>query len=337
MTDVTTTAKIETTSTAQEQGNGLAQKLRVWLGRSGLLLALIILFIILSLTAPNFLTSRNLLNVLRQVSFIGIISCGMTLAMIAAEVDLSVGSAVALTSSLFAVFYDKLGWPLWLCGVVCIAGATALGLLAGAIRVRWDIPALIVTLALMISLRGLGYILTNAFPIPITDPRFEFWGGGYILGVPVPAIILILTMALFWFISTRTVYGRSIYAVGGNAEAARLSGIPVNRIRIMILGTTGLLSAISGILLTSRLTSGYSGVAVGWEFDVISAVLIGGTSLFGGEGSMPGTLLGVLFIGLLGNGMVLLGVNPYLQEVARGLIILAAVLLSALQRPKTSS
>jgi simple sugar transport system permease protein len=155
--------------------------------------------------------------------------------------------------------------------------------------------------------------------------------------MPVPAIIFALMMALFWFISTRTVYGRSIYAVGGNAEAARLSGIPVNRIRIMILGTTGLLSAISGILLTSRLTSGYSGVGVGWEFDVISAVLIGGTSLFGGEGSMLGTLLGVLFIGLLGNGMVLLGVNPYLQDVARGMIILGAVLLSALQRPKTSS
>ena len=144
-------------------------------------------------------------------------------------------------------------------------------------------------------------------------------------------------MGLFWFISTRTVYGRSVFAVGGNAEATRPSGIPVNRVRIIIFATTGFLAAISGVLLTSRLSSGYAGVGVGWEFDSISAVIIGGTSLFGGEGSILGTLLGVLFIGLLGNGMVLLGVNPYLQDVARGVIILLAVLLSALQRPKTAS
>jgi simple sugar transport system permease protein len=128
-----------------------------------------------------------------------------------------------------------------------------------------------------------------------------------------------------------------VYAVGGNAEATRLSGIPVNRVRITIFATTGLLAAMSGVLLTARLNSGYAGVGVGWEFDTIAAVIIGGTSLFGGEGSMFGTLLGVLFIGLLGNGMVLLGVNPYMQDVARGVIILGAVLLSALQRPKAST
>lgn len=319
------------------QRGAVSQQFRVFLGRSGLLLALIILFVILSFIAPNFLTVRNLFNVLRQVAFVGIIACGMTMALIAAEVDLSVGSVVAFTSSLLAILYAKVGWPLWLATVVAILQAGVVGVLAGMVRVRWNIPALIVTLALMISLRGLAFVLTNAFPIPISDPVFAFFGGGYVLGVPVPALVFLLIMVLFWFISTRTVYGRSIYAVGGNAEAARLSGIPVNRIRIMILGTTGLLAGISGFLLTSRLTSGYSGVGVGWEFDVIAAVLIGGTSLFGGRGSMVGTLLGVLFIGLLGNGMVLLGVNPYLQDVARGAIILLAVWLSALQRPASSS
>jgi simple sugar transport system permease protein len=313
------------------------RRFRSFLGRSGLLLALILLFVILAAVAPNFLSGRNMFNVLRQVSFVGIIACGMTMALIGAEVDLSVGSVVALTSSLLGVLTVKLGWPIPVAIVACLAEATLVGLFAGFIRVKWDIPGLIVTIALMLSLRGLAYVLTNAFPIPITNDAFGFLGSGYIVGIPFPAIVFLAAMALFGFISTRTVYGRSVYAVGGNAEATRLSGIPVTRVRITIFGTTALLAAVSGILLTSRLASGYAGVGVGWEFDVISAVIIGGTSLFGGEGSMFGTLLGVLFIGLLGNGMVLLGVNPYLQDVARGAIILAAVLLSALQRPKASA
>lgn len=311
--------------------------IRVMIGRSGLLIALIILFVILSLVAPNFLSTRNMLNVLRQVSFVGIIACGMTLALISGNVDLSVGSVVALSSALLGVLYAKAGWPLPLAAVAVLLEATIVGVIAGLIRVRWKIPALIVTLALMISLRGMAFVLTNAFPIPITDERFAFWGGGYVVGIPVPAIIFLIIAAIFIFISTRTVYGRSVYAVGGNEEAARLSGIPVNFIPISILGMTAFLSALSGILLTSRLTSGYAGVGVGWEFDAIAAVLIGGTALFGGEGTIIGTLLGVLFIGLLGNGMVLLGVNPYLQDVARGAIIMLAVLLSVLQQPKSES
>jgi ribose/xylose/arabinose/galactoside ABC-type transport system permease subunit len=336
MTDTATLTAMDNED-QRTPADGFKGRFKAFLSRSGLLVALIILFIILSLIAPNFLTLRNQLNVLRQVSFVGIIACGMTLALIAAEVDLSVGSVVALASSLLGVLHAKLGLPLGVSIVLVIIEATVVGLLAGVVRVRWNIPALIVTLALMISLRGVAFVLTNAFPIPVSEPAFDFLGGGYVLGVPAPAIIFLITVLIFWFISERTVYGRSIYAVGGNAEAARLSGIPVSRIRVMILGTTAFLSAISGVLLTSRLTSGYAGVGVGWEFDVIAAVLIGGTSLFGGEGSIVGTVLGVLFVGLLGNGMVLLGVNPYLQDVARGAIILLAVWLSAIQRSPASS
>jgi len=312
-------------------------RFRTFIGRSGLLLALVLLFVILAAVAPNFLSARNMFNVLRQVSFVGIIACGMTVALIGAEVDLSVGSVVALTSSLLGVLSIKLGVPLVPAILICLVEATLVGTFAGWIRVRWDVPGLIVTIALMLSLRGVAFVLTNAYPIPITNDSFAFLGSGYIVGVPFPAIIFLVTMALFGFITTRTVYGRSVYAVGGNAEATRLSGIPVNRVRITIFATTGFLAAMSGVLLTARLNSGYAGVGVGWEFDCIAAVIIGGTSLFGGEGSMFGTLLGVLFIGLLGNGMVLLGVNPYLQDVARGVIILGAVLLSALQRPKAST
>lgn len=321
---------------AREEGEQ-GRSLRGFLGRFGLFLALILLFVILSVIAPNFLTLRNMSNVLRQVSFVGIISCGMTMALIGAEVDLSVGSVVALTSSLLGVLIIKLHVPIPVAIVICLVEATLVGVFAGFVRVKWEVPGLIVTIALMLSLRGVAFVLTNAYPIPITNTSFQFLGGGYLAGIPFPAIVFILTIAVFGFISTRTVYGRSVYAVGGNAEATRLSGIPIRRVRIMMFATTGLLAAISGVLLTSRLSSGYAGVGVSWEFDCISAVIIGGTSLFGGEGTIFGTVLGVLFIGLLGNGMVLLGVNPYLQDVARGVIILAAVLLSAMQRTKTSA
>ncbi len=336
-TDNTEPVAAKREGTGGAKGQNQAGGFRTFIGRSGLLLALILLFVILATVAPNFLSARNMFNVLRQVSFVGIIACGMTLALIGAEVDLSVGSVVALTSALLGVLSQKLHWPLAPVILLALVEATLVGAFAGWIRVRWDVPGLIVTIALMLSLRGLAFVLTNAYPIPITNDAFAFLGSGNIVGVPFPAILFLAMMGLFIIISTRTVYGRSVYAVGGNSEATRLSGIPVNRIRITLFATTGFLAAISGVLLTSRLNSGYAGVGVGWEFDCIAAVIIGGTSLFGGEGSILGTLLGVLFIGLLGNGMVLLGVNPYLQDVARGVIILAAVLLSALQRPRASA
>ena len=335
MTQTTTSRLIPSEKTGIM--DNFKKSLRGFVTRSGLLLALVILFVILAVVAPNFLTGRNMLNVLRQVSFIGIIACGMTMALIAGDVDLSVGSVVALTSSLLSVLYAKLGWSIWAASLAAVIEATIVGLFAGFVRTKWNIPALIVTLSLMLSLRGLAFVLTNAYPIPISDTVFALLGGGYFLGIPIPVIIFLIVVAIFWFMSTRTVYGRSIYAVGGNSEAARLSGIPVTRIRMSILSVTAFLASISGVLLTSRLTAGNSGIGTGYEFDAISAALVGGTSLFGGEGSIFGTLLGVLFIGLLGNGMVLLGVNPYLQDVARGAIILLAVLLSALQRPKASA
>jgi len=324
------------TATEQPRPSVIRQALKL-LNRSGLLLSLIILFIILAATAPNFLTSRNLLNVVRQVSFVGIIACGMTMAMIAADVDLSVGSMVAFASALLGVLSINLGLPIFVAVALVLIIGTLIGAVAGFIRVHWDIPALIVTLAFLISFRGIAFILTNAFPIVISDDSFEFWGKGEVAGIPVPAIIFAVAVLIFIFISSRTVYGRSVYAVGGNAESARLSGIPVNRIRILILVTTFFLSAFAGVLLSSRLSSGNASIAQGLEFEVIAAVLIGGTSLFGGRGTIMGTVLGVLFIGLLGNGMTLLNVNTYLQDVARGAIILLAVILGALQQRRGSN
>ena len=191
----------------------------------------------------------------------------------------------------------------------------------------------VVTLAMFISLRGAARLITKAFPITPFPESFNFWGGGYILErIPVPAVVMVLTFIIFYFVSKRTVFGRSVYSVGGNEEAARLSGIPVWRTRVTVFAISGLMAAISGILLSSRVMAGASNLAEGLEFEVIAAVIIGGTSLAGGEGSVLGTFLGVLFIGLLSNGMVLLGITPFTQEVVRGLIILFAVLISAWQK-----
>ncbi len=310
---------------------------------TGLLIAVIVLFIYLSLEAPNFLSSRNLLNVMRAVSFNGIIACGMTLIIISADIDVSVGSAVAWASSLLGVLAIDLEITLGLAVVLVLIQGTLIHVLAGFIRARWEIPAFVVTLAMFISLRGAARLITNAYPVTPFPDSFNFWGGGYVLqdapviqdvldrGIPVPVIIMLLTFVLFHFITRRTIFGRSVYAVGGNEEAARLSGISVMRTRLTIFGLTGFLAALAGVLISSRIMSGSSNIAEGLEFEVIAAVIIGGTSLMGGKGSIWGTFLGVIFIGLLSNGMVLQDISPFVQEVVRGLIILLAVFISTWQ------
>ena len=323
------------TDAVQSKSSSIRMKSSDLLARSGLLIALLLLFVALALFAPNFLTSRNLLNVLRAVAFNGIIACGMTFMIIAGDIDVSVGSAVAWASALLGVLAIQQGWPLGLAVVFVLVQGALIHAGAGYIRVRWAVPAFVVTLALFMALRGAARLITNAFPITPFPDSFNFWGGGYIFGIiPVPVVIMLAVFVLFHFISVRTVYGRSVYAVGGNEESARLSGISVKRTRIITFALVGILSAFSGIILSSRIMSGSSNIAVGLEFDVIAAVIIGGTSLMGGEGTIFGTFLGVLFIGLLSNGMVLMGINPFAQEVIRGLIILVAVLISVARTKK---
>jgi ribose/xylose/arabinose/galactoside ABC-type transport system permease subunit len=311
-----------------------ADWLRDFMSRSGLLIALIVLFILEALFAPNFLSVRNMGNVLRAVAINGMIACAMTFVIISGDIDVSVGSAVAWCSSLLGVLAIKMEWPLLLAVVVVVAQQTMLHMGAGWIRAKWNVPAFVVTLTGYMSLKGLAKVITQAYPITPFPDSFSFWGQGYIGKViPVPAVIMVITIAVFYFLSTRTVFGRSVYSVGGNEEAARLSGIPISRTRITIFGVTGLMAALGAVITSSRIMAGAYNVGEGLEFEVIAAVVIGGTSLMGGSGSMIGTFLGVLFIGLLANGMTLLGVDPYWQEVARGLIVLFAVLISVWQRP----
>jgi ribose/xylose/arabinose/galactoside ABC-type transport system permease subunit len=304
------------------------------LSRSGLMIALLILFVLLWAFAPNFLSERNLFNVLRAVAVNGMIACAMTFIIISGDIDVSVGSAVAWSSSLLGVLAIQQKWPLGLAVIFVLIQGAFWHILASLIRVKWNVPAFVVTLTMYLSLKGAAKVITNAYPITPFPDSFSFWGQGYIANViPVPAVLMVLTIIIFYFISTRTVFGRSVYSVGGNEEAARLSGIPVWRTRITIFALSGFLAALGGIVMSSRVMGGVYNVGEGLEFEVIAAVVMGGTSLAGGSGSMIGTLLGVLFIGLLSNGMTLMGIHPYWQEVARGLVVLIAVLSSVIQMP----
>lgn len=293
----------------------------------GLLVAIIALYVILAFFAPNFTSSGNQLNILRDAAFVGIIAWGMTFVLISGEIDISVGPHVAFAGVALASLAQS-GVNIYVAvGLVLLLGS-AIGAVTGLLRAYLDVPSFIVTLALWLALRGVAQVMSAAVPIVIVDFEFQRWGAGSVAGIPIPAIIMILLFFVFSFISTRTVFGRSVYAVGGNAEAARLSGIPVARIRVMIFAITGFLAALTGILVASRLGSGNSGAASGLEFDIIAAVVVGGTSLFGGRGSMLGTLLGIIFIAALVNGLVLIGVDPFAQGIVRGFVILAAVMVN---------
>jgi len=295
---------------------------------------LVVLVVILIFTAPGFASLRNVLNVLRTGSLLGIIAFGMTAVIISGEIDLSVGAGAALAGCIVAWFcgalVDIVGGPLAaLIGIViAVAVGFAIGFSVGKLRQWFNVPSFIATLALFTALRGAANLITGGFPLTTFPKGFDFLGGGYLLGIPFPVYIFALTFAGMHFLMNFTRFGRAVYAVGGNMEAARLSGIDIWWVKCMALGILGALTAVSGTLIASQIGSGTGTTATGMELDVIAAVIIGGTSLFGGKGRIWGTLIGVLFLGCISNGMTLLNVSEYWQYVVRGGIILGAVLLN---------
>ena len=315
--------------------------------RHGILEAiLVVLCIILAFTASGFLTPDNLLNVLRNVSMQGVIAFGMTMVIVAGEIDLSVGSAVAFSGCLTAFLTQKLTgeWlalPVPLAIVLSILVTLTVGFFVGTftgfMRTRYQVPSFITTLALMTGLSGAAELITNGFPLTPFPSWYNFIGGGYISGIPFPVLVFLLTFTVLQLLMSHTAFGRSVYAVGGNAEAARLSGINVPRVKSTVLGITALLAALSGVMVSSEIMSGTPTTAKGWELDVIAAVIIGGTSLMGGVGRIWGTMIGVIFLGVIMNGMTLLNVSEYWQHVVRGTIILVAVLLNLLQKENSRS
>ena len=302
---------------------------------SGVFIALFVLCVFLSFATDGFLTSINLFNVGRQVSLLGIMSVGMTFVLISGEVDLSVGSNYAF-SGLLAGMLIVAGWALVpaLCAGV-LAGA-AIGLVNGLLSTYGRLPSLIATLGMLSIVRGAALIMTNGQPVTVNVHNgarpdvlgpFEFMGQGYVFGVvPMQLVFFAIVAGVAWVILSSTNFGFRIFAVGGSAKAARVAGIDVNRVKISALVLMGALAAFAGILSLAFLPSGQAGrTGLGLELDVIAATIVGGSSLSGGEGTILGTILGVLIIGVMRNGLVLMGFSPFVQELMIGLVIIVAV------------
>jgi len=301
-------------------------------------LAVILECLAFSILSPSFLTLNNFVNVTLQIAIYGILAVGMTLIMITGGIDLSVGSVVALAGVVAAIVSKKGLFPADLMVLIAIlAGLSvgaAIGALSGGLIARFSIPPFIVTLALMTICRGLVFIITGGFTEGELPPHFGLIGRGHLWLIPVPVILMAALFTAGHILLRQTALGRHIYALGGNEEAARLSGIRIRRTKTLVYSLNGLLAGLAGVTLAARLGAGAPASGGGYELDVIAAVVVGGTSLSGGRGSLIGTLAGTVFIGVLNNGLNLANVDPYTQKVALGVVILAAVWLDQIQKHK---
>ncbi|MED4954026.1 ribose ABC transporter permease [Paenibacillus macerans] len=291
-------------------------------------LGLIILVIVVTVMNPAFLEPLNILNLLRQVAINALIAFGMTFVILTGGIDLSVGSTLALSSAIMAGMIVGGVNPLIAIGTSCLLGA-GLGAVNGVFITKGKMAPFIVTLATMTIYRGLTMVFTEGNPITgLGDSlTFQMFGRGYFLGIPVPAITMAIMFVLLWVLLNITTFGRKTYAIGGNEKASVISGIKVQRIKIMVYSLTGFLAALSGAILASRLDSAQPTAGGSYELDAIAAVVLGGTSLSGGRGRIVGTLIGALIIGTLNNGLNLLGVSSFYQSVVKGIVILVAVLM----------
>jgi len=273
----------------------------------------------------RFLTVPNLLNVLRQVAIVGILAIGQTFVILTAGIDLSVGSTLGLAVVLFAGLLEHHG-PALALPLGLLAGL-AVGLVNGLGVAFTRVPAFIMTLGMLSFVRGLAFIYTGGTPIPIIDESFYAVGNGYLLGVPIPSLILIAALIASALVLRLTPFGRCVYAIGSNQDAARLSGVPVRRYKTAVYAISGCLAALAGLVFASQLGVGTPIAGQAYELDAIAAVVVGGTSLFGGRGSVLGTFVGTLIIGVLANVLNLTGVDPFVQQLFKGALIVIAVLI----------
>ena len=326
MTTIRQTAKTGNRA-GQHQTRVRDRGVRLFLVDHGVTLILLIIVAVMAFSEPAFLTVRNLLNVVRQVSVIGIVGIGVTLVIITTGIDLASGSVIALVSVVSASLAQPSEYPLLVPVVAGLAAGALTGAISGTIVAVGQIPAFIATLGMMITARGAALIYSDGRPISNFSDAFDFIGRGYWLGVPIPIYLLAISGLAIHVMLRHTRFGKHVYAIGGNRQAAVVSGINVTGCLILVYTLAGTLSGLAGILLTSRISVGQPTAGVGYELDAIAAAVIGGTSLSGGIGSVYGTVVGALIIGVLNNGLDLLGVNPYWQQVVKGVLIVTAVLL----------
>ncbi len=328
MQTVSTESPVAAAATVKQRSPGWAkrvqgsQEARVFLG-------LVLLVVLFSIGTPHFLDQRNLFNVARQITMLSIVAFGMTVVLIAGGIDLSVGSVMAVTGVMVAALMKKYEVAVPLAVLLSVTAGLGIGTINGLVTNYLGIPSFIATLAMMTIARGLVLLYTTARPIYDFPKAFDFIGQGYVGPVPFPVILLAIIFVLMYLMLRYTVLGRYAYAIGGSAEVSRLSGINVKLNSTVLFAISGLCAGIAGVILASRMAAGEPTAAQGMELDAIAAVVVGGTSLFGGKGTLVGTLLGAFLMGVLANGLSLMGIEPFIQMAISGVIIIIAVTISA--------
>ncbi|MCP1226079.1 ABC transporter permease [Sebaldella sp. S0638] len=315
------------------------------MSRYGIYLILLFMIVVISMMRPVFLSQKNLLNVVRQVSVIGLISLGVTLAIIAKGIDLSSGSVLALAGVIAASLAQTVGWaqkmypglgavPVIVPIIAALAVGSLCGLINGGLIATTGIPPFIATLGMMVAARGAALLYTDGRPVSSLTPSYQFIGQGYVLGIPVPVLIYLVMIGITWVMLNYTRFGKNVYAIGGNINAAEVSGVKVKKNIIMIYLYAGLLAGLAGLVLTARVNTGQPGMGVSYELDAIAATTIGGTSHSGGIGTIGGAFAGALILGVLNNGLDLLGVSAYWQQIIKGAIIVGAVVIDMRKHAK---
>ena len=327
----------------ESRGSGLFSANSVFKVKEfGIFLALVGLFLVFSLSSSAFLTIENLMNVIRQVSILGIITIGMTMVIVSGEIDLSVGSVYGMSAMISGVLMTS-GVPIWISVIIGLLAGVGAGALNGFLVTYFKVPALIVTLGMLNMARGVAFIITGGMVVTLSkrlvkDPAlesFQFFGRGKFFDlIPTMSIAFVIIIVIGYIVFHRNLIGYRMRAVGGNADAARVSGIKVEAIKITAFAITGLLAAFGGILNFAFLNNVQSTMGQGLELDVIAATILGGASLSGGEGSIGGTVIGVFILGVLRNGLVLIGVSPFLQMIIIGAVLIGAVAVDMWSRTK---
>lgn len=315
------------------------------MSRYGIYLILLFMIIAISSVKPVFLSQKNLLNVIRQVSVIGLISLGVTLAIIAKGIDLSSGSVLALAGVIGASLAQTSNWaqkmypnigtlPVIVPIVAALLVGSLCGFINGGLIATTGIPPFIATLGMMVAARGAALLYTDGRPVSSLAPSYQFIGQGYILGIPIPVLIYLLMILITWILLNYTRFGKNVYAIGGNINAAEVSGVNVKKNIILIYLYAGLLAGLAGLVLTARVNTGQPGMGISYELDAIAATTIGGTSHSGGIGTIGGAFAGALILGVLNNGLDLLGVSAYWQQIIKGAIIVGAVVIDMRKNAK---
>lgn len=302
----------------------------------GIFVVLLLLIVFFGVTSKAFLVPSNLFNVARQVSMLGIAAVGMAFVLLLGGIDLSIGSQITLVNIVAAWLMVNAQLHPIMASLIAILMSTSIGFLNGWIIANIKMPPLIVTLSTMTIIEGVAYIICRGIPIFGFPKSFSALGQGYVGPIPIPVIIMVVILLLGSFVLNKTYFGRYFYAVGGNEEAAKLSGIHVNRVKYLVYSLSGLFAGIAGIVMLSRTNSGQVLAGKGFEFDVLTAVVLGGVSVSGGFGKISNVVAGVLILGVLSNGLVLLDVSQYVQMVTKGLVLLLAVAFDCIQKSRQS-